>query len=106
MSKPFCRDRGDENGTCPHTGEPCDPMNDASEMMCITIEKYPRCHWHTNCSESRSGILKIVREEPENERTLFECLHCGKYGYLASGTPWGGPWPVPVVSLAIEEGNK
>ena len=39
--------------------------------------------WHNDCEKSRSGIMKAIIVE-EN-RSIIECLHCGKKGYYPVG---------------------
>lgn len=94
------------------------PTKQASriEGVDITIEKAPRCHWHSNCKggdsdRHGSGIMKIVRHEPD--RTIFECLSCGQYGYVPAGHPFGvvfcSPLMSPLMALtgcALAEGGQ
>jgi len=80
-------------------------MADEVEFVEITIEKAPRCHWHSNCTTPRagSGVMKIVREDAEAQRTVFECLGCGKWGYVPYGHSFGVPFrspPLPPEAVA------
>lgn len=55
--------------------------------MKITIQKFPRCFWHTDCKGGRpeSGIIKITNLP---EHTLAECLNCGDKGIIPIGAPF------------------
>jgi hypothetical protein len=71
------------------------------ETMCITIEKFPRCHWHSDCPDRPgSGVLRIVCDDTVSKTTLFECQNCGKRGYLPYGAPFDVPQKVAVESSA------
>lgn len=44
--------------------------------------------WHTDCEKNqwKSGVMREVRNEKDSARSLLECLHCGKQGYLPHGS--------------------
>jgi len=52
MSRPMCRDCADNNGMCPHSGEPCDPEMSRDE------------HW------KRKIIGAMVAQKGANKKLL------------------------------------
>lgn len=44
--------------------------------------------WHDDCPENKwhSGIIRVVRDDAENRRSLMQCLHCGQQGWLPYGS--------------------
>lgn len=99
--------------------EAADPSEDTTrattgERMQITIQRAPRCLWHSDCDAGkfkRSGIMRVAIREEENGRDLFECLHCGRKGWVPDGTPFDTPICVDVVATdpappASESGGR
>ena len=43
--------------------------------------------WHRDCAKNKwnSGVMTEVSYDDENKRTVVECLHCGRKGYLPNG---------------------
>lgn len=44
--------------------------------------------WHTDCPNNkwRSGVMRKVKDEVSEKRSIVECLHCGKKGHLPYGS--------------------
>ena len=77
-----------------------------NQVVEITIERAPRCHWHSNCTGGAngrrgSGIMRIVRYE--TNRTIFECLSCGEWGYYPKGHPFGTFRSPPLPTVKTED---
>ncbi len=51
--------------------------------MKINYQLCGRCFWHEDCEKTNQGIMKAVKHE-EN-RSIIECLSCGKRGYYPVG---------------------
>lgn len=52
-----------------------------AQTMIINFKN--RCLWHSDCENHFGGIMKEIRHE--EDKTLMECLHCGKKGYYPKG---------------------
>jgi RNase P subunit RPR2 len=64
-----------------------------SGRMKINYERHGRCFWHEDCEKARQGVMKVTRHEAE--RSVIECLHCGRSGYY----PVGGNGPMCVEEI-------
>lgn len=49
----------------------------------IQWDRAGRAFWHTNCTNHLGGVMKEVKREPD--KSVFECLHCGKRGEYPVG---------------------
>lgn len=69
----------------------------AAGQMKINYELHGRCLWHEDCEKARQGVMKAVSHE--RERSLVECLNCGRRGYY----PVGGVGPLCVEEVTGEQ---
>lgn len=70
------------------------------ERMEITIECAPRCLWHSNCDAGEiknNGVMRVLDRDYEAQKSLLECLKCGRKGYVDHGTAFDIPFWVDVV---------
>lgn len=70
------------------------------ERMEITIERAPRCLWHSNCDTGEiknNGIMRVIERDKDEGVSLFECLKCGRKGYVPHGVAFDCPFWVDVV---------
>jgi RNase P subunit RPR2 len=51
--------------------------------MIINFKPHGKGLWHSDCTNHFGGIMKELKDE--GDRTLMECLHCGKKGYYPHG---------------------
>lgn len=56
--------------------------------MQIEYEAKCRAIWHTDCPKNKwnSGVMRVLSDEPAEDRSVVECLHCGKKAYLPYGS--------------------
>jgi hypothetical protein len=67
--------------------------------MIIDYQRSGKCLWHRDCINHFGGIMKVVNHEAD--RSLLECLHCGKRGFY----PVGGIGEVSVEEVTTEQGE-
>lgn len=61
---------------------------DSPGKMCVRLEAFPRCMWHSSCVQGRgSGFMREI--ECLGDHSILKCMHCGKKCRVSVGASWG-----------------